>query len=511
MDTSTLFKIEKKHERNAVCEADAIVVLLGKDDLERSEWIHPQLDRSIAAIIDRKLFAGEKNDIHMIPTHGLVSPAFVMIAGSGSGSAERNSAEFVHTLREIGVQIAKTALKYSIETLCVELPLQAGAEADAAEKAAYALTEGILLGSYRAKSYHRDRKEAAVLRQVAYRSPDSASHTEAMRRGIAIAEAYAAGTNYARDLTNLPGNYLVPATMAEEAVKLSVKYGLGCQILDENDIQALGMGGLYEVGKGSAHPPRMIVLKYQGLPEWTDVLGLVGKGITFDTGGISLKEAKGMEEMVSDMGGAAVVLGVIRAAAEMGLKANVLAIIPAAENMPSGAAFKPGDIVTTMSGRTVEVLNTDAEGRIVLADGVTYAKKLGATRLIDVATLTGAVLVALADVATGAITNDERFLATLVEASHNVGERVWQLPAYPEFKEMLKSEVADLNNSPGKWGASITAGLFVGMFAEDTPWIHLDTGGTAWLWKERGVDPKGGTGAMVRTIMEMIRAEEAEA
>jgi leucyl aminopeptidase len=282
---------------------------------------------------------------------------------------------------------------------------------------------------------------------------------------------------------------------------------LECQVLDERQIADRGMGGLYAVGQGSNNPPRMIALKYQGREQPADVLGLVGKGITFDTGGISLKKADGMEEMVGDMGGAAVVLAVLYAVASLQLPVNIVAVIPSAENMPSGSALKPGDIITTYSGKTVEVLNTDAEGRLVLADGMTYAKELGADRLIDVATLTGAVLVALGDVTTGAITNDETFLKQLQEASSRVGEKLWQLPSYPEYREMLKSEVADVKNStsPDRWAGCITGGLFVGAFAGDTPWIHLDIGGTAWLWQEKSLDPKGGSGAMVRSIVELVR------
>jgi leucyl aminopeptidase len=235
------------------------------------------------------------------------------------------------------------------------------------------------------------------------------------------------------------------------------------------------------------------------------VLGLVGKGITFDTGGISLKKPEGMEEMISDMGGAAALLGLLHIVGELRPPVNLLVVIPAAENMPSGAAYKPGDVITIMNGYTVEVLNTDAEGRIVLADGVLYAKKLGATKLIDIATLTGAILVCFADVATGAVTNDDAFLQPLLQAAKTAGEKLWQLPNYKEYRDMLKSDVADIKNATAdRWAGAITGGLFVGKFAGDTPWIHLDTGGTAWLWSAKGTEPKGGTGVMVRTLASYI-------
>lgn len=333
-----------------------------------------------------------------------------------------------------------------------------------------------------------------------------------LRVDKAIAEAiiFSDATNYARDLTNMPSNKLTPSTLADEAMKLAGMGGMICHVLGETEIQTLGMGGLSAVGQGSAHAPQMIVLNYHGSTQSDTVYGLVGKGITFDTGGISLKKADGMEEMISDMGGAAVVLGVMQALVRLKLELNVIAVIPAAENMPSGTAYKPGDIITTMSGRTIEVLNTDAEGRIVLADAMTYARQLGATKLIDVATLTGAVLVALGDVATAAITNNDAFLGQFLKAANRSGERVWQLPVYPEFKEMLKSSVADLKNSTGsRLAGTITAGLFIGTFADDIPWIHLDTGGTAWLWKARGMDPQGATGAMVRTLLHYLNDPNA--
>ncbi|MEC0209238.1 leucyl aminopeptidase, partial [Paenibacillus ehimensis] len=342
-------------------------------------------------------------------------------------------------------------------------------------------------------------QEVALLHGRA-EGPDTLAGLE---RAILAAEALALATNYARDLTNLPGNYLVPETLAREAQALAARYGLECTVLDEHGIREQGMGGLEAVGKGSANPPRMIAVRYRGTEEeGAEVIGLVGKGITFDTGGISLKKPEGMEEMISDMGGAAVLLGLIHALGRLKPPVNAVIVIPAAENMPSGSAFKPGDVITAMNGQTIEVLNTDAEGRIVLADGVLYAKALGATRLIDVATLTGAVLVCFGDVATGAVANDELLLQELLSAAKRAGEKVWPLPNYPEYHDMLKSQTANIRNatSRDRWAGSITAGLFIGFFAGETPWVHLDTGGTAWLWSERGTEPLGGTGAMVRTL-----------
>lgn len=499
----TVFGVRKQTDANIA--ADAYVLCLSRRDINKTSWVHPALDESIRQLISKGMVTGAAKQVEIFPTHGLISYKHIILMGVGG------MGEDVQTLRESAVLLAKLARKSKLESLDIRLPFNEK-ETGAAD-AVYALTEGILLGQYSAKSYRRDEEKITSLGQVTY-AADAEMITDGeiatIQQSIRLAEIHADATNYARDLTNLPGNYLIPSTLAEEAVALAETYGFECKVLGEQEMKTMGMGGVLEVGKGSVHPPCMIVIKYQGLGEWTDVLGLVGKGITFDTGGISLKKPDGMEEMISDMGGAATILGVMRAVGRLRPKANLLAVIPAAENMPSGAAFKPGDIVVTLSGKTVEVLNTDAEGRIVLADGMTYAKRLGATKLIDVATLTGAVLISLGDVATAAVTNDESFLQELLAASKRAGEKVWQLPAYTEYRDMLKSNVADMKNSAGngRWAGAITAGLFVGTFAEETPWIHLDTGGTAWLWNERGVDPKGGTGVMVRTILAMIPSKE---
>ncbi|MCD1259385.1 leucyl aminopeptidase [Paenibacillus athensensis] len=509
---------------------EAVVVLLTEDELRSgSGWLgQPQLDATLQRLREKGVFTGASGQVEALPTHGLLPCAYVLAAGLGPAAtrdAQRAAAVFA----------ARRALALRIECLAVALP----AGVDEAS-AAGALTEGLLLGTYRRAAYRRsdaerpDRaelREAALLTRTAVSSrADGAPGTgaaaapaqprageataagaaaaaeavaaEALAAAIRRARAVAAGTNYARDLTNLPGNKLVPASLAEEAVLLAQRLGFACEVLDERELAARGMGGLLAVGGGSANPPRMIALRYEGDPGSADVLGLVGKGITFDTGGVSLKKAAGMEEMISDMGGAATLLGLLQIVGELRPRINLTVVIPSAENMNSGTAYRPGDVVTLYDGRTVEVLNTDAEGRIVLAEGIAYARELGATRLIDVATLTGAVLVCFADVATGAVTNDDAFLKPLLEAAARAGEKVWQLPNYPEYHDMLKSDVADIRNSTSsdRWAGAITGGLFIGTFADELPWIHLDTGGTAWLWSAKGIEPQGGTGVMVRTL-----------
>jgi leucyl aminopeptidase len=474
-------------------EADGIVVCFTETELREAGWFgSPQLDSALDRMREKGLFTAAPGELVALPTHGLLPYAYMLVAGLGPAATR-------DTLRAAAVYAAREALALRLDSLALKLP------SGDARSAARALTEGLLLGTYRIATYRQGAAERDEIRSAVLLT-EAAAAAAPLEEAIRMAEAYAEGTNYARDLTNLPGNVLVPASLAEEAVKLAQHYGFACEVLDEQAIAARGMGGLHEVGRGSANPPRMITLMYRGDPGSADVLGLVGKGVTFDTGGISLKKPEGMEEMISDMGGAATLLGAMHIVGQLRPKINLIVVIPAAENMPSAHALKPGDVITLLGGKTVEVLNTDAEGRVILADGITYAKQLGATRLIDVATLTGAILICLADVATGAVTNNDAFLKPFLQAAEQAGEKVWQLPNYPEYHQMLKSQVADIKNSTSsdRWAGAITGGLFIGAFAEETPWIHLDTGGTAWLWEQKGTEPKGGTGVMVRTVAEYI-------
>ncbi|MFB6364383.1 leucyl aminopeptidase [Paenibacillus elgii] len=487
-------------------EAVALAVFVTPEALAADAWteaagteVPEPLVQAVRSLAARGRFKGRLGDAEVLPTLGLM-PRYQALLFCGLGDAAR--AEDTDAWRSAGVYAARAAHEHGLVRLAAPLPRAGRA---ASRELAQALAEGLWLGAYRMPSYAAaGGAQPPALREVALlhgraEAPDTLAGLE---RAILAAEALALATNVARDLTNLPGNYLVPETLAREAQALAARYGLECTVLDEHGIREQGMGGLEAVGKGSANPPRMIAVRYRGTAEENaDVIGLVGKGITFDTGGISLKKPEGMEEMISDMGGAAVLLGLIHALGRLKPPVNAVIVIPAAENMPSGSAFKPGDVITAMNGQTIEVLNTDAEGRIVLADGVLYAKALGATRLIDVATLTGAVLVCFGDVATGAVANNEPMLQELLSAAKRAGEKVWPLPNYPEYHDMLKSQVADIRNATSRsWAGSITAGLFIGFFAGETPWAHLDTGGTAWLWSERGTEPLGGTGAMVRTL-----------
>lgn len=320
---------------------------------------------------------------------------------------------------------------------------------------------------------------------------------------------YGKATNSARTLVNTPHNLLTATDLAEYAKELADKYGFETEILEKEDMEKLGMGALLAVNQGSDEPPKLIVLKYQGKKEWKDVIGLVGKGITYDTGGYSIKTKTGMVGMKTDMGGAASVLGAMEIIGELKPEQNVIAVIPATDNMINGRAFKPDDVITSLSGKTIEVTNTDAEGRLVLADGITYAKQLGANVLIDVATLTGGVITALGVDKTGAMTNSEELFEQFLEASLETGEMIWRLPITEKDREKVRSsKIADLDNSPSREGHAIMGGAFIGEFVEDTPWVHLDIAGTSVTKSTSSLGPSGATGVMVRTLAAFVEGFE---
>jgi leucyl aminopeptidase len=323
-------------------------------------------------------------------------------------------------------------------------------------------------------------------------------------RGRVIAEAQ----NFSRDLANEPANVLTPMVLAEHAKKMAAEFGLECEVLDQDRMRQLGMGALLGVAQGSAEPPALIVIRYKpaSAPTSKDHLGLIGKGVTFDTGGISIKPSEGMEKMRYDMAGGAAVLGAMRAIAQIKPSIPVTALVPTVENMPGSKAQRPGDIVTSLSGKTVEVLNTDAEGRLILIDALTYAQRLGCTHLVDAATLTGAIVVALGSVNIGAFTNNEAFLNKLLAAAKAEGEKTWQLPMDEEYKELLKSSFADLHNIGGRSGGSITAAWFIRDFVGETPWVHLDIAGTAWLDDAKPHMAKGATGVGLRTFVRLAES-----
>lgn len=371
------------------------------------------------------------------------------------------------------------------------------------EDVVFIAAEGLGLGTYKFEDYKTDSNERDVsIEEVLFLSD---SNQDELKAAFDVGSIHANAVNEARTLVNMPPNMLTATDMANYARSLAEKYDFEIEVLGKKEMEEQGMGAILAVNKGSVEEPQLIVLKYAATDTWEDVVGLVGKGVTYDTGGYSLKPRDGMVGMKGDMGGAAAVLGAMQIIGETRPQKNVVAVIASTDNMVSGDAFKPDDVITSLSGKTIEVLNTDAEGRLVLADAVTYAKQSGANYLIDVATLTGGVIVALGMDKTGALTNDEAFFEEFMHAATETGEFVWRLPLTESDKKRLrKSEVADLNNSPGRDGHMIFGGGFIGEFVGDTPWIHLDIAGTSDASSAHDLGPKGATGVMVRTLATVI-------
>ncbi len=372
-------------------------------------------------------------------------------------------------------------------------------------RAVQALTEGSILGLYEFRKHitkepeHGEIEELLIVERDESRLP---SLDSSVNRGRVLAEA----TNVARDMINQPANCMTPSDMAEVARGIAADRGLEFNVLEREEMEKLGMGALLGVAQGSKQPPKLIVMGYRGGDAAAGTLGLIGKGITFDSGGISIKPAEGMEEMKADMAGGAAVIAAMRAIAELEPRINVTGLVPATENLPGGAALKPGDVLKALNGKTIEVVSTDAEGRLIVADALSYARKLGLSPLVDAATLTGACRIALGDICSGAFGNNQELVAKLIRAGEEAGERIWQLPMYEEYKEQNKSEVADVKNTGGRYAGAITAAQFLAEFSEDTPWVHLDIAGPSFIKKEQGYLTKGATGVGVRTLVNLALA-----
>ena len=413
----------------------------------------------------------------------------------GGGSAKKFNASDLRKLAGSAVRFLKNRGIRSFAFLGPENGI-------AGDDGVKAIVEGAFVGNFEPDVYKSDRKDQAIDAITVVARGDQSALQEALDEARIIGESQ----NFTRDLVNEPSNRMTPTILADRAKKMAQEVGLKCEVFGADKIKELKMGAFWGVAQGSDEPPALIMLRYEpaGAPA-NPVLGLVGKGITFDTGGISIKPADGMEKMKYDMAGGAAMLGAMRAIALLKPKVKVICIVCATENMPSGKAQKPGDVQIAMSGKSIEIINTDAEGRLVLADGLFYARQLGCTHLIDAATLTGAVVVALGYVNAGAFANDDRFYNRFAQAVTKAGERFWRLPLDDDYKESIKSTIADIINSGGRWGGAITAAKFLQEFAEETPWIHLDIAGTAWMEDQKPWIAKGPSGIAVRSLIELAR------
>ena len=414
----------------------------------------------------------------------------------GAGKADKFGP---NELRNLAGAAARLAKGKNIKSFALVLP--SGIDSLAATRTA---TEGLVLGDFDVDTYRSDRKDQSLEDVMLAAAADA----EINKLYLAIAEGavIAESQNLTRELALEPSNLMTPTLLAERARTMCEETGIPCEVHGPEKIKELKMGAFWSVSQGSEEEPRLVVMRYE--PEGvTDgpVIGLVGKGITFDTGGISIKPSDGMEKMKYDMSGAATMIGAMRAIAMLKPKVRVLAILCCSENMPDGKAQKPGDVQFAMNGKSIEVINTDAEGRLVLADGLCYARQLGATHLIDAATLTGAVVVALGYLNVGVFANDDDFANGLLKAAGTTGEKMWRMPVEQEYFDLIRSEIADIKNTGGRWGGAISAAMFLKEFVDDKPWIHLDIAGTAWLEESKAWMPKGPSGVTVRTLVEFIR------
>jgi len=461
--------------------------------------IDQALDGAISRLIKQGEIKGKAGEITVVHSMGRLPAARIVVVGLGKRKKltvegiRAAAAETCRWLRQKGITAATTVV------------MGAGINHIASGDAALAVTEGALLGTYTFRRYltkkENNARELTEL-SILSRRKEKPVIEEAVSRGIITAGA----ANWARDLVNEPSNHMTPALLAEAAAGMAGENDLDIEVLEKEQIEEAGMGGLLGVSQGSQQPPRFIILRYRGKDSDDVDIALVGKGITFDSGGISIKPSEGMADMKGDMAGGASVLATLLALSQLKPAVNVTALVPATENLPSGTAMKPGDIITAMNGETIEVLNTDAEGRLILADALSYAVKLKAGAIIDVATLTGACMVALGKICTGAFTNNQALVDKVIAAGNSTGERAWQMPMFDEYREQLKSDIADIKNIGNRYGGAITAAKFLADFVGNTPWVHLDIAGTSDTDKEKGYLVKGATGVPVRTLVNLVTA-----
>jgi leucyl aminopeptidase len=444
-----------------------------------------------AELFDAGEIAGKSLDLALL--HNPPNMAAKRILLAGAGKPEKFDTTELRKLAGAAVRHLKSK---SAKRIAIVLE---GVWATAEHAAA--AVEGAILGEYEPDRYKTGDDDKKSVDAFSVAVPGGG---EGLEVAVAHARVIAEAQNYTRSLVNEPANRLTPNGVAEAARKAASECGLACEVLDRGAMEKLGMGALLGVAQGSAEPPVLIVIRYRPeAPAGTSHLGLVGKGVTFDSGGISIKPAEGMEKMKYDMAGGAAMIGAMRAIAALKPAIPVTAFIPCVENMPGSRAQRPGDIVTALSGKTVEVINTDAEGRLILADAITYARRQGCTHLVDAATLTGAVVVALGHLNVGLFANQDGLRDRVLAAAKAEGERMWPLPLEDDYKEYLKSAFADLANVGGRWGGAITAAIFLKEFAEDTPWVHLDIAGTAWLDDGKPHLAKGPTGVPLRTLVRL--------
>jgi leucyl aminopeptidase len=476
-------------------ECDALVVAMFEGE-KPEEGVLAEIDKRaggvIASLVETGEFKGKSADSAYIHNPGEMKARRLLLLGAGK--QEEFTADSVRKMAGTAARTLRGKKARSF-ALLRRSGLPIGESAQAA-------TEGALLSLFEPDKYHTSDKTEnhleTILLAAANDDPDELKN--GIERGRVIAEA----ANFAREVINEPSNVMTPTELARKAEETAKSYGLELEVLEEAEMKDLGMGSLLGVAQGSAEPAKLIVLRYTPKTASDETIAIIGKGVTFDTGGISIKPSDGMEKMKYDMAGGATTLGAMRAIAQLKPSVNVLGVVPAVENMPGGRAQRPGDVVRSMSGKTIEVINTDAEGRLILCDAISYARKLGATKIVDLATLTGAVSIALGDVYVAILGNNQEWIDQVMAASKRAGEKLWQLPLTSEYREQIKSEIADIKNVGGRKAGTITAAYFLREFVDDVPWAHLDIAGTAWNENGKSHLAVGPTGVCVRTLVSLV-------
>lgn len=490
-------KVVVRAERPTRVKADAVAVALFSDGnpLASFSAVNSALGGVLADMRQRGEIRGRDREVAVVPGGKRLGAKRVIVIGLG----ERATFHPSSFARFAGLAVRSAAhRKLASVAVMVPEPIPFSASAAVENAAEGAVMATFNPAPYRSKSNGKPDAVTSVT-LVVERAGTPATLQKAADRGVILGEA----ANAVREMVNLPSNDMTPTHLAQRARGFAKKYGLKVTVLDRPEMKRLGMGSFLSVAAGADQPPKVIALEYAGDKGSKAKLGLIGKGITFDTGGISLKPALDMDAMKGDMAGGATVIGAMAAIAQLKPKANVVGIVMATDNMPSSKATKPGDIVRAMNGKTIEITNTDAEGRLVLADGLCYAKKLGATHLIDIATLTGAAVVALGDTTTAVMTNDRQFVDLFHEATASYGERYWELPLFPEYADLIKSSIADMKNSGGRPAGTIYGAMFLKEYVDDTPWIHLDIAGTSWTDNDAAHIVKGPTAVALRPLVKL--------
>lgn len=475
-----------KNIREEDCACDVLILPFIEGNTEYYSYLNPSIQKLIKKIFSKE-FNGKHRELFLTPAPDNIKPKRILFVGLGK--KEDISAEKIR-------QAGGDSLTFLRDKIMKNLALSTNLIYSLKQKPTDFI-EGALLGLYTFKKYIKE-KENKSLTAITIISKDK----KELRDDLKWVKAVSSSVNFSRDLINTPANDMTPKHLSLIALTLK-NNKTSVKILDKKDVQRLGMGAYLAVVRGSNEPPKFIVIEYKGSQKQPIVL--IGKSITFDSGGLSIKSAEGMEKMKYDMAGGAAVLGVLKAVSLLKIPVHLIGILPATENLPDGSATKPGDVVKTINGKTIEIINTDAEGRLTLADAIGYAKRYNPRYIIDIATLTGACSIALGNEAIAMMGNDKNLMNKIKKSGERTYERVWEMPIFDEYKEYIKSDIADLKNSGGKSGSLVSSAFFLSEFAGKTPWVHLDIAGTAWKEKDTPYIPKGATGVGVRLILDLLK------